>query len=212
MFSRFPTRKAWFPPRHNCWEIAALGEVRGDASVIEGRALHGDSIVDHFFIDTDYRGDCTSNICLSASIVADDVDLQAALGILDIGIVNGSANIDLETSLGFMDPDGRLTLEDIQTRGLSDVVQRDELVLHGTAELPIRSSVLDAVGGNLSNPQIDVAIFADESNPIPDITFETNDDFVELIAGFSEFSIEFVVIALQAFVGLLQNSDLEILE
>ncbi|MEO9594516.1 pentapeptide repeat-containing protein, partial [Rhodopirellula bahusiensis] len=191
--------------------IAAVGEDNDVISVIEGRALHGDSILNHFFVDTSFQGDSGSNIVLSARIEADDIDLQAALGILDIGIVDGTAEIDLGTSVGFVDPDGRLTLDELRTRDFSEIIQRDALTLTGSAELPIRSSVLDAIGGNLDRPQIDVALFADEANPVPEITFTRNEAFDELLSGFSEFSVESVVLALQAFVGVLQNSDLEIL-
>ncbi|MCA9147062.1 MAG: hypothetical protein KDB05_30005, partial [Planctomycetales bacterium] len=184
----------------------------GTTSVIDGQPLHGDSIVDHFFIDTAVAGACGGNLCLDARITADDIDLQAALGIVDIGIVDGNALLELSTSIDLVDDtDDRLTFSEMRERGFSEFVARQPFTLTGGASLPIRSSVLTVIGGGLANPQIDVGIFADESSPIPEITFTTNDPFDNLLSGFSEFSPETIVIALQAFVDLLQNSDLEVL-
>ena len=95
---------------------------------ITGAPLHGDSFQRHIFLKED------SSIEASASLeVPDDdkINLIAALGILEVGIVDGDGSLSIETGLVLNDPgpdfDGKVHLDEL----LSSPV-RAELVAEST--------------------------------------------------------------------------------
>ncbi|MEM7311507.1 MAG: LamG-like jellyroll fold domain-containing protein, partial [Planctomycetota bacterium] len=183
----------------------------GNSAVLEGLPLHGDSLLEHFYINTEVAGSCGGNVCLTGLIAADDVNLQAALGILDVGVIGGSAAMQLSSSIGFEDSDGRLTLSELIGSDGFGKLEITPFVLEGQAHLPVTSSVLTAIASANDEPAFDISIFADSAQPIPQITYETNADFDNLLAGFSSFSMESVISALRGFVDLIQSSDIEAL-
>ncbi|MBW4443333.1 MAG: DUF4347 domain-containing protein [Plectolyngbya sp. WJT66-NPBG17] len=191
--------------------LAGLGlgivgsDIDADGTIIGG-ALHGDSFSKRTFLTQD------SSIFANAKIGANDVNLSAALSMLEIGIKNGTASLDLIASLGLKDPtpnDLGITLNDIlnNTSTLSALVDPTFQVMGGIT-LPIAIDGLSDFGLELgTQPQVALGFTLDPLASEKLKTTATVQGFQEIVDRFKNFSAKDVLRLVGKAIEFLQNED-----
>ena len=86
--------------------LGIMGEDDNDDGVLNGRALHGESLANRLYVQ-DF------NVDLTVQTTADDIDATANFGIVEIGIENGTGEASASLNLSLIDPDssGKIYLE-----------------------------------------------------------------------------------------------------
>jgi hypothetical protein len=99
---------------------------------IVGNPLHGDTLIKHAFIEAG------GGLSGSVAFTVDNVNLIAALGILEAGVVDGSGNFTVGASLTLNDPsgDGKILLTELGPGLVSAAVTAD-------ADAPANGQVRD---------------------------------------------------------------------
>ncbi len=116
--------------------------------ILIGPSLLGGPVIDQFYVKNQ-RSKAFANVTIAAS----DIDLVATLGILDLGIVNGTLGFGANASLGLLDvdnpdtpsinesTDGKLRLSDFTIAGFDNILV-PAFNYSGSANLPIDGSLL----------------------------------------------------------------------
>ncbi|HYW20936.1 MAG TPA: DUF4347 domain-containing protein [Nodularia sp. (in: cyanobacteria)] len=175
-------------------------------SKIEGVPLHGDSISERLFIVEN------SGIDANVDLTASDINLAAAISILQVGIENGTANVNIGTSITLKDPsaDGKITLQEIFDNPLSSLVNINTSTASGNIILPLVLSGLDDLGISLpANTAIELGFAASLSGittsfNVPDVNLES------IINSFTNFSTDDLINVLGKVIELLNTQELGI--
>ncbi|MEP0919876.1 DUF4347 domain-containing protein [Leptolyngbya sp. DQ-M1] len=190
-----------------------LGIVGSDVDkdgAIAGAALHGDSFTKRAFLTKD------SSIFANAKVGANNIGLSAALSILEIGVQNGTASIDLNAALGLKDPtanDLGITLNDIlsNTNTLSALVDPTFQVTGGVT-LPIAIEGLSDFGLELgAQPKLALDFILDPLAPQKLKTTATAEGFTEIVNRFKNFSTKDVLQLVGKAIEFLRDDDVKAL-
>ena len=193
----------------------ALGILKSSTTdTIAGDTLHGESLLDRFFIVADESG-----LSIDANISATNIDLTAALSFLEIGFEGGTLDFDIGTGIDFTDPDssGRLTLTEMFESSLPDLFDLVPLTATGSAELPLSESVFELVAPDYDVDNQDPAIEASISASLSgvDLSLGPNADlqtvFEDVIAQFADFGVDDLIALLSNLTDVLLDSDLPLL-
>jgi|GEM_PF-2107120 len=179
-----------------------------DDGVIQGTALHGDSLLERFFLrDT--------GASASVTFAADDVTAEARFGFLELGLGDaddpGSASLDLGVEFGLNDGargSDALYLselfEALAANGLGSLIDPPAFTGVATAVLPVTGTLGGALGALTGDPRIEVEFdLTDISTPgeisAPDISLEGFDELLD----FRDLSINDVLTTLTSAVDFL---------
>jgi len=179
-----------------------------DDGVITGGALHGDSLLERFFIrDT--------GVSAGLSFSADDLSAQARFGFLELELGGaedpGSASVDLGVDFavgGTVRGGDAIYLSDLyqafSENDLGRFVNAPGFSGTATAVLPVTGSLGGALGAISGSPRVEVSFdLTDISTPgaisAPDISLEGFDDLLD----FQDLSIDDVLTALTGAVDFL---------
>ena len=179
-----------------------------DTTTIRGEHLLLGSIADQFFIDT-----TASNVSLSAKILANDIDLTASLGLLELGIENGAFGngIDegFEITAGLSlpdngDADGLLRLSDFGQLGFTSALAgvTPTFTYGGTATLPLKIPLLP-----LEDAEITLTL-TQGVNHRPEFSVAAP-NVSDLIGDFKSLSLGDIAGMLRQVVEMLRNSDID---
>ncbi len=180
----------------------------GDGS-IEGSSLHGESLADRFFID--------SNAAISASVelLAPQVNASARLGFVSVGIQNGSGTATAGLQLGLNEPgsnpDGRITIAEL-FEGLSAPTTLLTASTHGSAAFTLPIVVTPNILGSEQPDNAAVLIsWPDISQPgTLSVSFSGE---IDLVSGLQNLAFTELINALrqvQSFLaGVEQSGPLE---
>jgi hypothetical protein len=112
----------------------------GGQTTLVGGTLNQAPLTDQFFI---LPG---SSISAHAEVSAGNINLRAALGLLDLGIRGGGVNFSIDAGLALQQPDpgrgDRIRLSDFGSTAFQDFL-KPTFVYRGTGDLPVDSSLLD---------------------------------------------------------------------
>ena len=178
-----------------------------DQTTLLGESLLVGSVLDQFFIDT-----TNSSVFANATLDADDIDLTASLGLLELGVNEGTADFTIGASLALSDNDGALRLSEI-----SDVGFAPSFTYGGTAAFPISIPLIrepDPVNMGQTRPvtvPITLTLQQDPSNPLRptfDLSGTSVNDLKEKIGDFKNLSLSDIAGMLRQVVDLLRDSDI----
>ncbi|WP_413172043.1 DUF4347 domain-containing protein [Anabaena azotica] len=187
-------------------KLGIIGVDLDEDGKIEGAALHGESILDRLFIAEN------SGIDANLNLTASDINLAAAISILQVGIANGTANLNIGTGISLKDPsaDGKITLQEILDNPLSSLVNINTPTASGNINLPLVLSGLDDLGITLpANTAIELGFAASLSGittsfNVPDVNLES------IIQSFTDFSTDDLINVLGKVIELLNTQELGI--
>ncbi|RIK78198.1 MAG: hypothetical protein DCC68_15775 [Planctomycetota bacterium] len=152
-------------------------------------------------------------LTLTGGIGASDIDLGASLGLLGVGVQDGSIAISLGPQVTLGDPaavpDGRITLAELLDDPLG-VIETPTLVANVTGELPLVVSGVNLGIDPLNPPAIDISLAT--PNDLSSIQFVPNAAFEDLLADFADFDLEDVAAMVQSLVDLLQSADIGVFD
>ncbi|MCC6508377.1 MAG: hypothetical protein IT423_04670, partial [Pirellulaceae bacterium] len=188
-----------------------------NGDILRGGSLLSAPITDQFYIKTG-----NSKAFANVSIEADDISLIASLGILDLGIVDGTLNFSINASLTLTDVnnpdtpgdeslDGKLRLSDFSTAGFGEILT-PSFTYGGSTVLPIDGSLLtflppQFLPGGSSPLAIQVNLTNQVNSLKPNLQFQV-DNFQAALSSFKDFSVADLVGVIQRVVELLKSSDL----
>ncbi|MCA9125996.1 MAG: DNRLRE domain-containing protein, partial [Planctomycetales bacterium] len=189
-----------------------------DGSILLGETLFTGTLLDQFYIDA-----ANSSIFANASIDASDINLVASLGILDLGVKDGTVVFSVDASLGLSDYDnpetpgdesldGKLRLQDFSAAGFGDILT-PSFTYGGEADLPIDGTALAFLPGDFqqggATPMAITASIDGADTPLkPELNFEVT-NLEAAVGSFKNFGLEDIAVVIQNVVELLQNSDIE---
>lgn len=163
--------------------LGILGSDIDNDGGIKGNPLHGDNLTKHLFIADN------SSISAEGNITANDIDLAAALGMLEVGIEDGNANFHVGASINLQDPnpaDGGIRLNELLGSNGSSfpALGTPNFEANGNIKLPVSIAGLDTFGITApTNPEINLTF---TSNPIEFQATATG--FDDLVPSFKDFS------------------------
>ncbi|GAP96045.1 DUF4347 domain-containing protein [Leptolyngbya sp. NIES-2104] len=165
----------------------------------------GESFSQRLFFTSDSR------IFADATISADDIGLSAALSILEIGIENGTASLDLNAALGLKDPtanDLGITLSDLlNNAGSLSTIVNPTFTVAGSVVLPIAIEGLSDFGLTLgTQPQLELGFTLDPLTKTLETT-ATAQGFSEIVDRFKNFSVKDVLSLVGKTIDFLLDED-----
>ncbi|MEZ6089227.1 MAG: hypothetical protein R3C05_14590 [Pirellulaceae bacterium] len=193
--------------------------------VFNGLPLFEGDRKDQFYINT-----AGSKVFAGVSVDSADIDLIASLGLLDLGIVDGTAAMTIDATVGLTDvdnpdtptdesTDNKLRLRDFSTAGFKDILT-PSFAYGGTVNLPIDGSALaflppqfkpgyvpGAGDPDAAPMSIDVAL-SGSGNEKPTLTYGVT-NLESAISSFKNFSMKDLARVVQQLADLLRSSDLE---
>ncbi|MGG6284259.1 DUF4347 domain-containing protein [Leptolyngbya sp. AN03gr2] len=156
-----------------------------------------------------------SRIFADATISADDINLSAAISILEIGIANGTASLGLDASMGLKDPtanDLGITLNDLlNNAGSLSAIVDPSFTVSGNVILPIAIEGLSDFGLELgTQPQLELGFTLDPLAKTLDTT-ATAQGFNEIVDRFKNFSAKDVLRLVGKAIDFLLDEDVKAL-
>ncbi len=186
--------------------------------ILIGPSLLAGPVIDQFYVKTS-----GSKAFANVTIAASDIDLVATLGILDLGIVNGTLSFGANASLGLVDvdnpdtttinesTDGKLRLSDFTIAGFDDILV-PAFNYSGSANLPIDGSLLTFLPAEFqaggSSPLSIQASLSNQAGSLKPLLQYQVTNLQAALSSFKDFSIADLITVIQRVVELLQNSDL----
>ena len=189
-----------------------VNEEFSDNTLVSDPLLTG-SLLDQFFIDTSVdseTGRPRSSVFANATVSASDINLVGAIGILDVGIIDGSGQFSIDASVDLQDADGKLRLSDLTSTGFNGTVTPN-FDYGGEIDLPVAGSVVDLLDLDPQNAEDDLGITVSLTGSgfaKPTLTYDVS-NFQAKLEGFKNFSLSDLAQVVQNLVDLLQNSNIE---
>ena len=180
-------------------------DIDRDGTIV-GDALHGDSFSKRVFFTQD------SSIFANAKLSADNIGLSAALSILEIGIDNGTASLEIDAALGLEDPtpgDLGITLNDLlsNTSSIGDLID-PTFQVDGGITLPIAIDGLSDFGLALEDqPQLSFAFTLDPLATEKLKMTATAEGFSQIVDRFKNFSVKDVLTLVGKTIDFLLDED-----
>ncbi|MEQ1826133.1 MAG: hypothetical protein ABL921_09305, partial [Pirellula sp.] len=186
-----------------------------NGDILIGTSLFRAPIADQFYVTIP-----NSKVFANLEIDSSDIDLITALGIFDIGVVDGTLNFTADASLGLLDiddpdtpanesTDGKIRLKDFGIAGFGGVLDPD-FTYGGSLNLPLDGTILSTLLPPEFIPLAISATLTTESptSIVPKLDFNTS-TLEAALGSFKNFNITDLIQVIQRVVDLLQDSDLK---